>query len=66
VDGGPLPRRGPDAVGGAAPGARLVPVIGFCEAEDEDSPETVVDLYMIRGETPAEDHSLWLCEQHRP
>jgi len=41
-------------------------VIGFCEAEDEDAPEKVVDLYMIRGATPAEDRSLWLCEQHRP
>lgn len=41
-------------------------MIGYCEAEDDDAPEKVVDLYMIRGETPAEDKSLWLCREHAP
>lgn len=43
-------------------------MIGYCEHPDEDldGPETEVDLYMIRGETPADDRSLWLCWRHRP
>lgn len=35
-------------------------MIGYCEAEDE------VDLYMIRGETSADDKTMWLCWRHRP
>lgn len=40
-------------------------MMGYCEAEDCDGPN-VVDLYMFRGETPADDRSVWLCEEHRP
>ncbi len=41
-------------------------MIGYCEAEDDGAAEKVVDLYLIRGGTPADDRSLWLCEEHRP
>jgi len=41
-------------------------MIGYCEAEDDDAPENEVDLYMIRGATPADDRFLWLCWRHRP
>ncbi len=42
--------------------------MGWCEADEHDLDEDKqeVDLYMFRGATPAEDHFIWLCPEHRP
>jgi hypothetical protein len=40
--------------------------IGWCEMEDADAPDKELDLYMIRGSWPGDDHMMWLCEEHRP
>jgi hypothetical protein len=42
-------------------------MIGYCEAEDADSPDKEIDLYSIPSETnPNLTILIWLCQEHRP